>query len=98
VVVLAQASGPAADVSSARRVSLARGLAVKEALVAGGLPPTRIDIRPMGRTEEAADAVDVLPPGYAPAPRPADGATPAGASPGASSGAPPGASPGATPR
>ena len=37
VVLTAQASGPA-DVSSARRVSLARGLAVKEALVAGGLP------------------------------------------------------------
>ncbi|MDO9709605.1 OmpA family protein [Paracraurococcus lichenis] len=62
VVLLAQASGPA-DVSTARRLSLARGLAVKEALVAGGLPPTRIDIRPMGRTEEALDAVDVQPPG-----------------------------------
>jgi hypothetical protein len=62
VVLLAQSSGPA-DVSTARRVSLARGLAVKEALVAGGLAATRIDIRPMGRTEEAADAVDVQPPG-----------------------------------
>lgn len=68
VVLLAQASGPA-DVSSARRLSLARGLAVKEALMAGGLPATRIDIRPMGRTEEAADAVDVQPPGYRPAAR-----------------------------
>ena len=62
VVLFAQASGPA-DASTARRVSLARGLAVKDALVAGGLPATRIDIRPMGRTEEAADAVDVQPPG-----------------------------------
>lgn len=68
VVLLAQASGPA-DASTARRLSLARGLAVKEALVAGGLPATRIDIRPMGRTEAAADAVDVQPPGYRPAPR-----------------------------
>jgi len=58
----AQASGPAADASAARRLSLARGLAVKQALVAGGLPATRIDIRPMGRTEEAVDAVDILPP------------------------------------
>jgi outer membrane protein OmpA-like peptidoglycan-associated protein len=63
VVLLAQASGPAADVSTARRLSLARGLAVKEALVSGGLPATRIDVRPLGRTEEAADAVDVQPPG-----------------------------------
>lgn len=58
----AQASGPEADVSLARRLSLARGLAVKEALAAGGLPPTRIDVRPLGRTEEALDAVDILPP------------------------------------
>ncbi|WP_380066213.1 hypothetical protein [Dankookia sp. GCM10030260] len=70
VVVLAQASGPA-DVSTARRVSLARGLAVKEALVAGGLPPTRVDIRPLGRTPEAADAVDVQPPPARSAPGPA---------------------------
>lgn len=62
VRVVAQVSGPAEDVSAARRLSLARGLAVKEALVAGGLAPTRIDIRPAGRTEEAVDAVDVLPP------------------------------------
>jgi hypothetical protein len=40
----------------------ARALAVKAALAEGGLPPTRIDLRPQGRTEEAADAVDVLPP------------------------------------
>jgi outer membrane protein OmpA-like peptidoglycan-associated protein len=58
----AQASGPEADVSLARRLSLARGLAVKEALAAGGLPPTRIDVRPLGRTEEALDVVDILPP------------------------------------
>lgn len=57
-----QVSGPAADVSAARRLSLHRGIAVKEALVAGGLPGTRIDIRPLGRTEAAVDAVDILPP------------------------------------
>ncbi|MEN0076915.1 MAG: hypothetical protein AAGC69_21200 [Paracraurococcus sp.] len=63
VTLLAQASGPVKDVSAARRISLARGLAVKEALVSGGLAATRIDVRPMGRTPEAADAVDVQPPG-----------------------------------
>jgi outer membrane protein OmpA-like peptidoglycan-associated protein len=52
-----------ADASAARRLSLARALAVKQALAEGGLPPTRIDLRPLGRTEEAVDAVDVLPPG-----------------------------------
>ncbi|MBV1799381.1 OmpA family protein [Siccirubricoccus sp. G192] len=63
VTLQAQASGPAADASAARRLSLARALAVKQALAEGGLPPTRIDLRPLGRTEEAVDAVDVLPPG-----------------------------------
>lgn len=62
ITLYAQASGPESDVSAARRASLARALAVKQALAAGGLPPTRIDVRPMGRTEEAMDAVDVEPP------------------------------------
>ena len=62
VVLTGQASGPAADVSAARRLSLARALAVKQALAAGGLPATRIDIRPLGRTADAVDAVDVQPP------------------------------------
>ncbi|NOG69207.1 hypothetical protein [Roseicella sp. DB1501] len=68
VTLLAQVSGPVKDVSAARRLSLARGLAVKEALVSGGLAATRIDVRPMGRTPEAADAVDVQPPGLPAAP------------------------------
>lgn len=62
VTLIGQASGPATDVSIARRLSLARALAVKQALVAGGLAPTRIDIRPMGRTADAVDAVDIQPP------------------------------------
>lgn len=65
VTLVAQAAGPAEDASAARRLSLARGIAVKEALAAGGLAATRIDIRPLGRTEEVVDAVDVLPPGTA---------------------------------
>ncbi|MFC7688527.1 OmpA family protein [Paeniroseomonas aquatica] len=71
VVVTGQASGPVADISIARRLSLARGLAVKQALAAGGLAPTRIDLRPMGRTADAADAVDVLPRRRNPPVRPA---------------------------
>lgn len=65
ITVEAQVSGPADDVSSARRASLARAQAVKAALEAGGLAPTRIDLRPLGRLPGAQDAVDILPPGVA---------------------------------
>ena len=63
VAQVAAAPQDGTDVSALRRLSLARALAVKQALMAGGLDPTRIDLRPLGRTEEAVDAVDVLPPG-----------------------------------
>ncbi|WP_027284785.1 OmpA family protein [Rubritepida flocculans] len=53
------------DVSEARRLSLRRALAVREALVLGGLPETRVDLRPLGRTEARQDVVDILPPGAA---------------------------------
>jgi hypothetical protein len=69
VQVLAQSSGPAEDVSTARRLALERGIAVKQALSAGGLPETRIDIRPIGRTQEALDVVDVRPPSLTPSTR-----------------------------
>jgi hypothetical protein len=59
ITLIAQASGPANDLSATRRLSLARGLAVKQALVAGGLAATRIDVRPLGRIAEGADAVDI---------------------------------------
>jgi len=62
VTVLAQASGPVIDASAARRLTLARAEAVKQALAAGGLDPTRIDLRPLGRTAEALDVADILPP------------------------------------
>jgi hypothetical protein len=65
VTVEAQVSEPAADVSAARRLSLARALAVRQALVAGGIAETRVDVRALGRTPDALDAVDVLPPGAA---------------------------------
>lgn len=70
VTVIAQASGPANDASVARRLSLERGIAVKQALVAGGLAETRIDIRPVGLTPEAVDAVDVMPPSAPRSPSP----------------------------
>lgn len=50
------------DASTHRRLSLARARAVKDALVAGGLDETRVDIRALGRTANARDAVDVLGP------------------------------------
>ena len=65
ITVEAQVSGPAEDVSAARRLSLARAQAVKSALIAGGLTPTRIDLRPLGRLSAPQDAVDILPPGVA---------------------------------
>lgn len=65
ITVEAQVSAPANDVSVARRASLARAQAVKAALIAGGLPATRIDLRPLGRLPAGVDRVDVLPPGVA---------------------------------
>ncbi|SHJ53883.1 hypothetical protein SAMN02745194_02817 [Roseomonas rosea] len=74
VTIIAQTSGPADDPSVARRTSLARAITVKSSLVRGGLAGTRIDIRPMGRTDEELDAVDIVAP---PAPRPREAAAPA---------------------
>ena len=68
VMLLAQASGPATDPSTARRLALQRGLAVKAALVAGGLAADRVDIRALGRLPEGADAVDIQPPPLRPEP------------------------------
>ncbi len=65
VTIIAQAPAPALEASFARRLSLQRGLSVKNALTAGGLPATRIDIRPMGRQPSGTDSVDIMPPGAA---------------------------------
>jgi outer membrane protein OmpA-like peptidoglycan-associated protein len=65
ITVEVQVSGLADDVSAARRLSLARAQSVKSALIAGGLTPTRIDLRPLGRLSAPQDAVDILPPGVA---------------------------------
>ncbi|MBP0493365.1 hypothetical protein [Roseomonas indoligenes] len=71
VTVIAQVSGPEDDPSVARRTSLARAITVKASLVRGGLATTRIDLRPMGRTPEGLDVIDILAP---PAPRPKEAA------------------------
>lgn len=62
VTLVAQVSGPAEDVSLARRDSLAHALAIRHVLEQGGLDGTRIDLRPLGRTAEARDAIELLPP------------------------------------
>ena len=61
ITLMAEASA-GDDVSTHRRLTLARARAVKAALVAGGLGETRIDIRALGRTEAGRDIVDVLAP------------------------------------
>lgn len=63
ITVQGHASGPANDASAARRLSLTRATAVRDALVAGGLAATLVDVSPLGRTPAALDAADILPPG-----------------------------------
>ncbi|NKC34387.1 OmpA family protein [Falsiroseomonas selenitidurans] len=63
ITVEAQVSSPVEDASSARRLSLARARAVREALVAAGLDATRVDIRALGRLDPPADIAEILPPG-----------------------------------
>jgi hypothetical protein len=62
ITVEGQASGPADDPSTARRLSLARAVEVRRALVAGGLEESRVDVRPLGRTPAGLDAAEILPP------------------------------------
>jgi hypothetical protein len=61
ILLNSEASG-GEDLSSHRRLTLARARAVKAALVAGGLAENRVDIRALGRTPSGRDAVDVLSP------------------------------------
>jgi len=65
VMVEAEVSGPANDASTARRASLDRARAVREALAEGGLDPRRVDLRPLGRTAAGVDRVAVLAAGAA---------------------------------
>ena len=56
------ASGIDESISSARRVSLARGLEIRNFLVKNNIDPKRIDIRPLGENTEIIpmDHVDIL--------------------------------------
>lgn len=67
VTIWSEVSEAGDDVSALRRRSLERARAARAALVAGGLPETRVDIRALGRTAAARDVLDVMPPGL---PRP----------------------------
>ena len=62
VDVRSYASGSSDDASSSRRMSLARSLAVRAALIAGGVPSTRVFVRAFGPNagDGPADRVDVL--------------------------------------
>lgn len=61
--VQAYAAGPVEDPSAARRLSLARALAIRAALMADGIASTRIYVRAMGTPAstdtEAVDRVDI---------------------------------------
>ncbi|MCU0985935.1 MAG: hypothetical protein MUC89_13500 [Acetobacteraceae bacterium] len=62
ITVNAYASGEADDPSRARRTSLSRALAVRAALMEGGVRSTRIDVRALGLAagDGPADRVDIL--------------------------------------
>ena len=61
VNVVAYAAGKPDDPSTARRLSLSRGLAVRSVLLASGIPSAQIYVRAMGATpsESPADRVEL---------------------------------------
>jgi outer membrane protein OmpA-like peptidoglycan-associated protein len=61
VNVLAYAAGKPDDPSTARRVSLSRGLAVRSVLLASGVPSAHIYVRALGATpsDGPADRVEL---------------------------------------
>jgi outer membrane protein OmpA-like peptidoglycan-associated protein len=82
--VMAYATGAPEDPSTARRLSLSRALSVRSALMAYGVPSTRIYVRALGAQagEGPADRVDVLVLGAnTPGPAPGAPANPASATP-----------------
>ena len=60
--VVAYAAGKADDPSTARRLSLSRGMAVRSALLANGVPSAQIYVRALGSiaTDGPADQVDLI--------------------------------------
>jgi predicted signal transduction protein with EAL and GGDEF domain len=65
VTIWSEVSEASEDISAIRRRALERARAARAALVAGGLPETRVDLRALGRTDAARDVLDVMPPGVA---------------------------------
>jgi outer membrane protein OmpA-like peptidoglycan-associated protein len=62
VNVLAYAAGKPDDPSTARRLSLSRGMAVRSILVASGVPSAQIYVRALGASaaDGPADQVDLI--------------------------------------
>jgi outer membrane protein OmpA-like peptidoglycan-associated protein len=62
VNVVAYAAGKPDDPSTARRVSLSRGMAVRSVLLASGVPSAQIYVRALGATAKdgPADQVDLI--------------------------------------
>ena len=62
VNVVAYAAGKADDPSTARRLSLSRGMAVRSVLLASGVPSAQIYVRALGSaaTDGPADQVDLI--------------------------------------
>jgi outer membrane protein OmpA-like peptidoglycan-associated protein len=60
--VVAYAAGKPDDPSTARRVSLSRGLAVRSVLLASGVPSAQIYVRALGATpsDGPADRVELI--------------------------------------
>jgi len=62
VNVVAYAAGKADDASTARRLSLSRGMAVRSVLLASGVPSAQIYVRALGATatDGPADRVELV--------------------------------------
>lgn len=62
ITLASRASGDSDNPSASRRLSLARALAVRAALIEAGIPSTRIDVRALGTVADGdtePDRVDV---------------------------------------
>lgn len=60
VQIFAHATPTDASATSARRIALKRALAVRGSLIARGIPSAQIDVRALGDSAGALDAVDVV--------------------------------------
>jgi hypothetical protein len=83
--VVAYAKGVTDDPSAARRTSLARGLSVRAALIADGVPSTRVYVRALGSSSSDGppDRVDLTVLGTSGVAASPGGTTPGGTTAGA---------------